>query len=488
MIYLHNTLTKKKELFEPISEGRVGMYHCGPTVYDKQHIGNMRSYVFADVLRRVFELNKYAVTQVINITDFGHLSSDADDGEDKMSKGLAREGLPFTMDAMYQLGSQYTAQFITDIEKMGVQKPDTLPRASDHIPEQIALIEQLYKKGYVYTTTDGLYFDTSKKDDYGKLSGAHIPENQTEARVAPNPEKHNSADFAVWKFSFPAGNAQKNAGMTRNDAEPLGWDSPWGKGFPGWHIECSAMNMKYLGEHFDIHTGGIDHIPIHHENEIAQSEAATGKPFVNYWLHHGHVLVGDAKMAKSAQNFITLDTLIEKGYSPLAYRYWLLTADYKKTVNFTWEALSGAEHALQGLYEHMHSLQTKRSMWDVLFHRKPNAGYVDRFLSLINDDINTPQVIALTWELVKDTSISAVEKYNTLRYFDSVLGLALASYIPEPVPKDVEALLQRREYARNQKDWDTADKLRDEIEDRGFTIYDTPDGPNARRAHSHGQK
>lgn len=464
MIYLYNTLTKQKELFKPIHESKVGMYHCGPTVYNDLHIGNFRPYVFADILRRVLEQNGYATTQVVNVTDVGHLTSDADEGEDKMTKGLIREGLPFSLAAMHTLGTKYFKHFLSGIEKLNIKKPHQFPRASEHITEQLDLIKKLYEKGYAYSTSDGVYFDTSKKADYGKLSGADQEKQKEGARVSANLEKRNPADFALWKFNTE-----------------LGWDSPWGKGFPGWHLECSAMSMKYLGEHFDIHTGGIDHISTHHENEIAQSESITERPFVNYWMHNGHVLIDSEKMAKSEGNVVTLDTLEEKGFNPIAYRYWLLTADYKKTINFSWEAVGGAQEALNGLHQHLLSLKASRSLWQKIKAPKPDSEYQTAFEALVNDDLNTPQAIALVWEMVKDTGLSPAVRYATLLSFDHILGLGLKEYKPEQPPKEIKILVQKRQQARKNKDWNTADAIRKEIEDKGFSVLDTSAGPHIQK-------
>lgn len=466
-IKLYNTLTRQKEIFKPIQEDKIGMYHCGPTVYNDLHIGNFRSYIFADILRRTFEQNGYKTTQVVNVTDVGHLTSDADEGEDKMTKGLIREGLPFSLDAMHTLGTKYFKNFLSGIEKLNIKKPHQFPRASEHIEEQLHLVKVLYEKGYAYSTSDGVYFDTSKRPDYGKLSGADLEKQKEGARVSANLEKRSPADFALWKFNTE-----------------LGWDSPWGKGFPGWHLECSAMSMKYLGEHFDVHTGGIDHISIHHENEIAQSESATERPFVNYWLHHGHVLIDNAKMAKSEGNVITLDTLEEKGFDLLAYRYWLLTADYRKTINFSWEAMSGAQEALDGLRNHLLSLKQKRSIREKIKTPKPDSEYQAKFEALMNDDLNTPQAIALIWEIVKDSALSSGVRYATLLSFDKTLGLNMKGYNPQKPPKNVKALAQKREQARKNKDWDTADSLRQEIEEKGFSVLDTSTGPHIRKKRS----
>lgn len=475
VMLLYNTLTRKKEEFKPLQEGAVGMYNCGPTVYNYAHIGNLRAYVFADILRRTLEYRGYKVNQVVNITDVGHLVSDADEGEDKMEKGARLSGK-----TAREIAEFYTAAFFEDLEKLNIEKATMYPKATDHISEQIALIQKLEEKGFTYKTSDGIYFDTEKFPQYGELAGLNIEGQQEGARVEVNPEKRNSSDFALWKFS----------GDEKRQQE---WPSPWGVGFPGWHIECSAMSMKYLGETFDIHTGGIDHIPVHHTNEIAQSECATGKKFVNYWLHSGFVTTQDGKggtcgkMAKSEGNFIRLISLEEQGISPLAYRYWLLTAHYKKTINFTWETLEGAQVALIKLHEIFRTLEGNGAEAD--------AGYLARFTEALDDDLDTPKAIALLWELVKDANIK--NKKATLLEFDKVLGLGLSlpkdkletlqiivhdNISAEDVPILVQNLLMEREIARTKKNWEKSDALRDEIARMGYKVIDTDTGTQVKKA------
>ncbi|MEX2368801.1 MAG: cysteine--tRNA ligase, partial [Candidatus Paceibacterota bacterium] len=330
---LFNTMSREKEVFVPVDPGQpVRMYNCGPTVYNFAHIGNLRAFVFADTLRRTLEANGYEVKQVINITDVGHLVSDGDEGQDKMTKGLEREGLPITLAAMQQLGEKFFTAFKGDLEKLHIKKPSYFPKASEHIKEDIALIEILESKGFTYKTADGIYFATDNLSDYGKLAGKQLTEDDNQARVE-NDEKKNPRDFALWKFN-----------------NRLGWKSPWGQGFPGWHIECSVMSMQYLGESFDIHTGGIDHITVHHTNEIAQSESATGKPMARFWLHNAFLTIEDEKISKSLGNDLYLSSIEKQGYSPLTYRYLLLSARYRTQINFSWQALDSANQALQKLY------------------------------------------------------------------------------------------------------------------------------------------
>ncbi|MCI0620020.1 cysteine--tRNA ligase [Candidatus Wolfebacteria bacterium] len=458
-LYLFNTLTKQKEKFLPIKSGWAGMYNCGPTVYDYVHIGNLRAYVFADVLRRTLEWSGYTVRQIINITDVGHLTSDADDGEDKMTKGLRREGLPVTIEAMRELAEKYTRAFEEDISALNILHPTALPRATEHISEQIELIKALEAKGFAYITSDGVYFDTARDPNYGKLGGLSAQaglSDESFVRADTNSEKKHPRDFALWKFS-----------------PELGWGSPWGKGFPGWHIECSAMSMKYLGETFDIHTGGIDHIPIHHNNEIAQSENATNAPLAYYWLHSAFVNFKSAKMAKSAGGFITRKTLEERGFNSVSYRYWLLTAHYRSPLEFTWEALDGAQNALQRLKNRFLELGSGGGA--------PSQVYLKKFTDFLSDDLNTPQALALVWNFLKNPEISDLDKKATLIEFDKVLGLGLAGIVPTGIPPDVAKLIEKREGARKHDDWQTADELRREIEHLGYSVKDTDTGPRIQK-------
>ncbi len=446
MIELTNSLTKKKELFTPIKVGHVGLYSCGPTVYDYAHIGNLRSFVLSDIVRRVFEYNSFAVRQVVNITDVG-IGGDNDEGEDKIIRGLKREGKPITLEAMSGLTDFYTKKFQADIAALNILPPHELPRASQHISEDIKLIEKLEKKGFTYKTSDGLYFDTSKDSHYGKLGGT----GGDESRIGLKSEKKNQKDFALWKFNHS-----------------IGYESPWGKGFPGWHIECSAMSERYLGPHFDIHTGGMDLAPIHHNNEIAQSECAHGGPFVNYWLHNAFVNVGESKMAKSEGTGITLASITERGINPLAYRYWLLGGHYRTPMNFSWEALEAAGQAykrLQGYTQEWHGETTE------------NTGrYEKAFLNAVNDDLNTPQALAIVWEMVGDQKLSAGTKKATILKFDTVLGLQLGQKHHITIPEEVKKLTTEREQARAEKRWNDADDIRKKIQKLGFEVKDIASG------------
>ncbi len=449
-IKLYNTLTRKKEVFTPITQGKAGIYACGPTVYWFAHIGNLRSFIFADVLRRTLVHCGLDVSFVMNITDVGHLTDDGSDGEDKMIVAMKREGK-----TAYEIAEFYEQGFMADIARLNILPADEYPRATGHIGEQIKMVAQLEKNGFTYTTSDGVYFDTSKLETYGALSGQSADEKQAGARVKMG-EKRSATDFALWKFS-PEG-AQRD----------MEWESPWGKGFPGWHIECSAMSVKYLQAPFDIHTGGVDHIAVHHENEIAQTQGALGTAQANWWMHGEFLTVDDGKMSKSLGNLFTVDDLIKKGYDPLSYRYLVLGAHYRTKLNFTFEALTGASNALNRLRE------TVRG-WDT-----PEIGcaeFEQRFNDALADDLNTPQALAVMWELV-DSDYPTSAKAATLLRFDEVLGLGLSAYVGVAleVPDTVLGLVAEREQARVQKDWERSDRLRDEVQKLGYSVEDTEQG------------
>ena len=456
-IKLYNTLTLKKGEFEPIKKfgflpsKKIGIYTCGPTVYDYAHIGNLRAYIFSDILRRTLEFNKYKVNHVMNITDFGHLVSDADEGEDKMTKALRREGKSNTMEAMKEVADFYTGEFKKDIASLNIETPHVMPKATEHVKEDIEIIKTLEKKGIAYKTSDGIYFNTSKFKDYGKLGNINIEGLKEGARVEKNTEKKNVIDFALWKFN-------KN----------LGWDSPWGKGFPGWHIECSGMSTKYLGQPFDIHTGGIDHVPVHHQNEIAQSEAAYDKPLANYWMHGEFLNFGGQKMAKSSGGFITLRTIEEKGLNPLSYRYLVLTAHYRSPLNFTLEAVESAQKGLEHLYNQVRDLGDEIGEIDEEFKKD--------FTEKINDDLNTPQALAVVQEVLK-SEIADEDKLATVLNFDKVLGLKFKDASkPIDIPQNIKELADKRQQAREDKNWNESDRLRDEIKNFGYEIEDIKDG------------
>jgi len=435
-----------------LKEGVVSMYNCGPTVYNYAHIGNLRSYVFADVLRRTLEYNGYSVKQIINVTDIGHLSSDNDEGEDKMTKALKREGKPLTLEAMKEVANFYFETFKKDLLALNIEMPHEFPFASDNIKEDIELIQKIIDKGFTYNISDGIYFDTSKFPGYGKLGNIPVPDDE-HSRIGLNPEKKNSRDFALWKFN-----------------DKLGFDAPFGKGFPGWHIECTAMSVKYLGPEFDIHTGGIDHIPVHHNNEIAQAEAV-GYPYSHYWMHNAFINIESGKMAKSEENFIKLETLREKSLDPLAYRYLLLTAQYSSPLQFSWEALEGAQTALKNLRSFVSFfLEGEKPRIEVM------KNYENEFLSYINNDLDTAKALAYIWQIVKDNNISQDERKYLIKKFDKVLGLELDKFENLGVPGNVQSLMIERNQARNDKNFEKSDELRKKIESFGFEVKDTPEG------------
>lgn len=447
---LYNTLGRNIEPFQPLQTKDVGMYSCGLTVYNYAHIGNLRAYIVADILKRVLLRDGYTVKHVMNITDVGHLTDDADAGDDKVEKAASAEHT-----TAWNLAKKFERAFFDDLKKINVLPADLTPRATEHVSEQIGLITLLEARGYTYRTSDGIYFDTSKVADYGKLANLKNQILREGARVEKNKEKRNPTDFALWKFS-PRG-AQRQ----------MEWGSPWGTGFPGWHIECSAMSMKYLGESFDIHTGGIDHIPVHHTNEIAQSEAATGKPFVKYWVHNEFLLTKDEKMAKSAGNFLTLSSLVERGFSPLAYRYFVLNTHYRKPLAFSWDALMAVQRAFDTLTGFV-------QQWSA--SRVGCAEFEERFRDAVNDDLNIPKALGVMWEMVR-SDYPDHAKHQSLKVFDGVLGLGLKDVKPLKIPKSVWKLVEERETARKEKDFVKADAHRSRIMESGFTVDDTEAGP-----------
>lgn len=443
MLKLHNTLTKTIDTFTPIDPKLVTVYCCGPTVYDYAHIGNFRTYAMTDFLVRTLKYLGYPVKYVTNVTDVGHLVSDSDEGEDKMEKGAKREGK-----TAWDVAKFYTDAFLADSTKMNLLEPDVRPKPTDHIPEQIDMVKTLLDKGFAYTIDDGIYFDTSKFFTYGALTGQNLEELKVGARVEPNPQKKNPTDFALWKFSPPAGGAKRD----------MEWSSPWGTGFPGWHIECSAMSRKHLGDQIDIHTGGADLIPIHHTNEIAQSEATSGKtPFVKYWVHGQFIMVDGQKMSKSKGNFYRLADVEDKGIDPLALRYFYMSAHYRAFLNFTWEALAAAQTALNELRARA-----------LLHDGKTNTKILrERFQQALENDLKLPQALAVAWEASGELLLE----------FDRVLGLDLGrAPKDEIIPAEITVLVQKREQLRKDKKFSQADAVRKEIEDKGYAVEDTPQG------------
>jgi cysteinyl-tRNA synthetase len=457
-LVLYDNYTRSLREFAPlVPGGLVGLYTCGPTVYDYQHIGNYRTFLFEDLLKRVLQWNGYQVRHVMNVTDVGHLTSDADTGEDKMEKGARRTGR-----SAWEIAALYTQAFLDDIAALDILPPDVLSRATSHIPEQIAFIADLERAGYTYRTSDGVYFDTSRQADYGYLARLDRAGLAAGKRVDIG-EKRNPTDFALWKFSPP--------GSVRQ----MEWDSPWGKGFPGWHIECSAMAQQYLGDYFDIHCGGEDHIPVHHTNEIAQTEARVGTRLANFWMHGYFLLANDAKMAKSAGEFLRLEALVARGYDPLAFRYLCLTGHYRTQLNFTWDALDAAATGLARMRSGFHALRDQTTC-------APDEQLLARFTAEVNDDLNAPRALALAWETLRGDAPGAVKR-ATLARFDDVFGLNLATWQPaaEEIPADVAALARARADARKAKDWAKADRLRAELHSAGFEMEDRADGYAVKR-------
>ncbi len=456
-LFLYNSLNRRKEEFIPIQKQQVGLYTCGPTVYNFAHIGNLRTYIFEDILKRVLLYNGYQVKHVMNITDVGHLTGDRDMGEDKMEKGSQREGK-----TAWEIAEFYTRAFKNDIEQLNILEPDIWVKATDTIDDQIALINTLQEKDYTYQTSDGVYFDTSKFKDYTKVSHQDIESLQEGARVEKNPEKRNATDFALWKFS------------PEDVRRQMEWDSPWGIGFPGWHIECSAMSMKYLGDQLDIHCGGTDHIDVHHTNEIAQSEAATGKKFFNCWMHGAFLIIaGGKKMAKSEDNFLTLEnTFLKQNINPLVYRFAAFQTHYRKPMEYSAESVQAARNGL---------LHLQNQVRQVAQNGAGQSGtvsevYKTKFIEKINDDLNMPRALAVVQEMLK-SEISDADKLATIMDFDRVLGLGLDQVDkPEALPTDVQKLIEDRQAARAAKDWARSDQLRDAIQDMGYTVHDTKDG------------
>jgi len=444
------------------------MYTCGPTVYGSPHIGNLRAYIFSDTLRRTLEFLGYEVNQVVNITDVGHLTSDSDAGEDKIEKGARAANK-----TVWEVARGYEDEFRAALKTLNIKLPTQLPRATEHMPEQVAMIEKLDKKGFVYQTSDGIYFDTAKFPEYGKLGGQKLDEKAAGARVGVNDEKRHPADFALWKFC-----AGDNADHIMRWANPLGID---GEGFPGWHIECSAMSAKYLGKHFDIHTGGIDHIPVHHENEIAQSEAAHGQ-FVNYWLHNEFLTIEGGKMSKSLDNLFTLADIAAKGIDPLAFRLLCLGTHYRQKLNFSWEALEGAQNSLNKLrsaYQQAKAAEEKLATLGM----KPeiDQGTIKKAQEAIEDDLNTPKVIAALHETGK---LAPQFFRKTLQEIDKILGLQLDKPVEEEVIEltpEQEQLLKERETARAEKNWVRADEIRDAFAAAGLEIEDGAGGQTVKR-------
>lgn len=456
-IFLTNTLSRKKEKFTPLQDAEVKLYTCGPTVYHYAHIGNLRNSVFNDILRRALEFNSLDVNHVMNITDVGHLASDADEGEDKLEKGAARENK-----TVWEVAEFYTDAFKRHTQALNILPSKKLIKATSMIREQVAMVQTLLDKGFGYQTEQAIYFDVTKVADYGKLSGQKLTDKEVgvRAEVITDENKHHPQDFALWFFT-----------TGRFKDHQMHWPSPWGEGFPGWHLECSAIIHESLGEPIDIHTGGVDHIGTHHTNEIAQSEAAFDKSLAKFWLHNEFLQLDGDKMAKSGSSVLTLEDLIEKGVNPLAFRYLCLTAHYRSKMNFTWESLQAAQSALKNLYREVSSYGEAKVGC---------AEFEQQFLTAINNDLDTPKAVAVMWDLVK-SDYPGSAKLQSLLKFDEVLGLGLAEIAEQSTPIEVAELVKQRKKAREDKDFAKSDQLRKQIAEKGFEVVDTDQGPKLKK-------
>jgi cysteinyl-tRNA synthetase len=457
-----NTLGRSKQVFESLNKGKVGFYGCGPTVYNYAHIGNLRAYVLHDILVRSLRRAGYEVNHVMNITDVGHLSDDADDGDDKMVKTAEERGK-----SVLEIADFYTKAFFNDTDRMNISHPSVICKATDHIGEMIDLIKRIEKNGFTYFAGGNLYFDISRFPEYGEIALLKLDDLKAGARIEQDENKKNPYDFALWftKSKF------------KNQA--LVWDSPWGKGYPGWHIECSAMSIKYLGENFDIHAGGIDHIPIHHTNEIAQSEAATGKkPWVKYWLHNEFLVLDKGKMSKSSGGFLTLQNLVDEGFDPLDYRYFLLSGHYRSQLQFSMESLQGAKNSRKSLLDKVRALAEKAGTPA----QSETTTYIEGFNAAIEDDLSTPRALAELWGLLRDNSIPPQVALTAVLDMDRVLALGIENAVKsgkaenDEFAQEIEELIAKRTEAKKAKDFKTADNIRQNLKERGIILEDGPAG------------
>lgn len=462
-VQIYNTMSRQVEEFKPITPNFVGMYGCGPTVYNYAHIGNLRTYIFEDTLKRVLLHAGYKVKHVMNITDVGHLTGDGDDGEDKMEKSARESGK-----SVWDIAKFYTDAFFRDYDSLNIIRPDVICPATQHIPQMIELIQRLEKGGHTYVAGGNVYFSIDTFPSYGKLARLNLDDLKSGARIDIDSNKKNPKDFVLWFTNSKFGE------------QAMMWDSPWGRGYPGWHIECSAMSMYYLGEHFDIHCGGIDAIPVHHTNEIAQSEAATGKTWVNYWMHGEFLLSEKGKMSKSSGEFLTMSVLKEHGFDPLDYRYFCLGANYRTQLQFSYQGLDGARAARLGLVERISGFGDAVADENAISDKARD--YMNQFNAFVCNDLGTPRALSVLWTLVKDDEIPNDQKRFVLNYMDSVLGLKLseikAKKAQEDFPQEVLDLVQKRSDAKKNKDWALADSYRDQITQLGFVVKDTPNGPS----------
>ena len=453
-VKLYNTLTKQKEVFKPIHKNEVRMYSCGPTVYKDATIGNLRTYILMDTLRRMLKYNGYHLKHVMNITDVGHLVSDGDEGEDKMIKS-AKE----MKKSPLEIAEYYTKLFFEDLDALNIDRPEIISKATDNIEEMEDFVQELLEKGYAYETSTAIYFDVSKLDEYGILSGIDVRKQKAGARVDVDKEKRNPYDFAVW-IKAPENHLMK-------------WESPWGLSYPGWHMECSAIGRKYLGEEFDIHTGGIDLIPTHHENEIAQSKGATGKIPARFWIHGEFLLIDGGKMSKSLGNVYLLSDITKKGYDPIAYKLFCFSAHYRNKLNFTWEGIEMANQSLKRLREgYQKHFEGKEIIKENVLQE-----YREKFLEAIDDDMNMPVAMSIVWEIIKNSNKSK-QFAKLLKEFDQVLGLRIEIQPRkiEEIPEEIKELIEKRKIARQQKNWQEADRLRDQIQEKGYRVKDTKKG------------
>ena len=466
-VYLYNTMSRAVEEFKPITEGFVGLYGCGPTVYDYAHIGNLRTYIFEDTLKRVLRHAGYKVKHVMNITDVGHLTGDGDEGEDKMAKSARERGK-----SVWDIAKFYTDAFFKDYDSLNIIRPDVICPATQHIPQMIELIKRLEAGGHTYVAGGNVYFSIDTFPEYGKLARLNLDDLKSGARIDIDSNKRNPKDFVLWFTNSKFGE------------QAMMWDSPWGRGYPGWHIECSAMSMYYLGEQFDIHCGGIDAIPVHHTNEIAQSEAATGKKWVNYWMHGEFLLSDKGKMSKSSGEFLTMSVLTKHGYDPLDYRYFCLGANYRTQLQFSYQGMDGARTARLGLVDRIAGLGDGAASGSEVSEKA--KAYMEQFDSFVCNDLATARGLSVLWNMLKDDAISNVEKKYVVNYMDQVLGLGLAqikakSETDQDIPVEVLELVAKRAEAKKNKDWASADLYRNQIDELGYTVKDTPAGPSLQK-------
>ena len=466
-VYLYNTMSRTVEEFKPITEGFVGLYGCGPTVYDYAHIGNLRTYIFEDTLKRVLRHAGYKVKHVMNITDVGHLTGDGDEGEDKMAKSARERGR-----SVWDIAKFYTDAFFKDYDSLNIIRPDVICPATQHIPQMIELIKRLEAGGHTYVAGGNVYFSIDTFPEYGRLARLNLDDLKSGARIDIDSNKRNPKDFVLWFTNSKFGE------------QAMMWDSPWGRGYPGWHIECSAMSMYYLGEQFDIHCGGIDAIPVHHTNEIAQSEAATGKKWVNYWMHGEFLLSDKGKMSKSSGEFLTMSVLTKHGYDPLDYRYFCLGANYRTQLQFSYQGMDGARTARLGLVDRIAGLGDSTASGSEVSEKA--KAYMEQFDSFVCNDLATARGLSVLWNMLKDDAISNAEKKFVVNYMDQVLGLGLAqikarSDADQDIPAEVMELVAKRAEAKKNKDWAAADLYRNQIDELGYTVKDTPAGPSLQK-------